>query len=67
MLMYYNNNHLFVLMFAASQGGGASGSAGVADDARDAQQDGAPLGAGPDGAVGGTLPHRPQQRSCPQL
>ena len=67
MLMYYNNSNLFVLMFAASQGGGASGSAGVADDARDAQQDGAPLGAGPDGAVGGTLPHRPQQRSCPQL
>ena len=54
-------------MFAAGQGGGTGGSAGVADDARDAQQDGAPLGAGPDGAVGGTLPHRPQQRSCPQL
>ena len=54
-------------MFAAGQGGSTSGSAGVADDARDTQQDGAPVGAGPDGAVGGALPHRPQQRSCPQL
>ena len=46
--------------------GSAGGGDGVADNAGDAQQAGAHVGAGADGHVGRALPHRTQQPSRPQ-